>query len=179
MIFVTVGAQMPFDRLIRAVDDWVGRTRRADVFAQIGSTGWCPTHMRWVEFLRPEEFRQRVKSAQAVVSHAGMGTILTALQYGTPLLVMPRQAELSETRNDHQLATVRRFFELERIAVALDEVELAAKLDELEQIQPGEKIGPYASPQLLTILRRFVSTEAETHGTVFARLLSPKRRGSC
>ena len=60
-----------------------------------------------------------------------MGTILTALELGKPLLVMPRRAALGEHRNDHQLATVRRFAELGSVEVALDESELALKLDDL------------------------------------------------
>ena len=47
-------------------------------------------------------------AAAAIVAHAGMGTILTALETGKRLLVMPRRAALGEHRNDHQLATVSR-----------------------------------------------------------------------
>jgi len=36
MIFVTVGAQMAFDRLIRAVDAWAGVHPAVSVFGQIG-----------------------------------------------------------------------------------------------------------------------------------------------
>lgn len=36
MIFVTVGHQTPFDRLIRLVDRWAEENMRHDLFAQIG-----------------------------------------------------------------------------------------------------------------------------------------------
>lgn len=36
MIFVTVGTQVQFDRLIRTVDEWAGARARSDIFAQIG-----------------------------------------------------------------------------------------------------------------------------------------------
>jgi hypothetical protein len=61
----------------------------------------------------------------------GMGSILTALQYGKPILVMPRLGRLKETRNDHQVATAQRFREMGKVAVAMDEGEIVAQLDGL------------------------------------------------
>ena len=109
MILVTVGAQMPFDRLVRTVDDWAGRAGRSDVFAQIGHTRWRPRHLQWTAFIEPDEFRARAREAAVLVAHAGTGSILTALELGRPILVMPRRADLRETRNDHQIATATRF----------------------------------------------------------------------
>ena len=58
MIFVTVGAQMPFDRLITAVDQWAARHGRDDVFAQIGQNGAEPKHVEWTHLLDPSEVRE-------------------------------------------------------------------------------------------------------------------------
>ena len=63
-------------------------------------------------------------SADAIIGHAGIGTIITALQLAKPLLVMPRQGALRETRNDHQLATARRFCNFPSVHVAQDEHDL-------------------------------------------------------
>ena len=108
MIFVTVGAQMPFDRLVKAVDQWAASQGRGDV-AQIGSTDYRPSAIQWTRFLDPEKFKHRFETAKVVVAHAGTGSIITALQLGKPILVMPRRANLRETRNDHQVATADRF----------------------------------------------------------------------
>ena len=40
MIFVTVGSQLPFDRLVRAVDDWAAGNGGAAAFAQIGASSY-------------------------------------------------------------------------------------------------------------------------------------------
>jgi UDP-N-acetylglucosamine transferase subunit ALG13 len=113
VIFLTVGTQLPFDRLVAAVDAWVaGRAGgQAEVFGQIsdpGSAGYRPRHFEWVADLDPAEFEARFRAATHVVAHAGMGTIIGALGQGKPLLVMPRRAHLGEQRNDHQFATVQR-----------------------------------------------------------------------
>ncbi len=156
MIFVTVGTELPFNRMVRVVDEWAQATGRRDIVAQIGETDWQPTHIGWSKFLQPPEFARNFAEAEVVVAHAGMGTILSALQWEKPILVMPRRASLGEQRNEHQMATARHLSELGKINVAMDEAELRAKLDGLGQLRPRDKIGAYASDSLITALRDFI-----------------------
>jgi len=156
VIFVTVGAQMAFDRLVRSVDEWAAARARSDVFAQIGPSAYEPRAIEHERFLAPARFRERLAASTAVVAHAGMGSILSALQFGKPILVMPRRGDLRETRNDHQVATAERFAALGRVAVAMTDDELPARLDELEALSASEPISEHASPQLLDALRRFI-----------------------
>jgi UDP-N-acetylglucosamine transferase subunit ALG13 len=156
MIFVTVGTDLPFDRLVRTVDAWAGETQRTDVFAQIGETAWRPTHIRFSKFLEPEEFRRCFNESTTIVAHAGMGTILSALQWGKPILVMPRQASLNEHRNEHQLATAKHLAGLGKIDVAFDEHSLRQKLERLSDLAAKERISPHASASLISALRAFI-----------------------
>jgi UDP-N-acetylglucosamine transferase subunit ALG13 len=156
VIFVSVGMQMPFDRLCKTVDAWGGERDRKDIFMQIGSTAWRPSNCEYVELLNPDEYADRVKQAEVLVMHAGTGSILAAMKYGKPIIVRPRVARLRETRNDHQLATVRRFKELSGITVALDEQELLQKLDTLHTVSKPEELSPSASKELISALRTFI-----------------------
>lgn len=160
MIFVTVGHQMPFDRMIRAIDDWAKLRNRNDVFAQIGDTGYTPSHIQWASTIDPAQFRQRIADADVVVAHAGTGTILTALELGVPILVMPRRAALMETRNDHQVATAQRFLDMGRVAVAMDETELPIKLDELSDLKAGGTISSHASAELINAIASFIHSKS-------------------
>jgi UDP-N-acetylglucosamine transferase subunit ALG13 len=160
VIFVTVGTQLPFDRLISAVDGWAAVTGARDVFAQIGPSDLVPQHIEAQAFISPEECRRRMLEADAIVAHAGMGTILSALQIGKPIVVMPRRAALGEHRNDHQVATARRFGEFAGVLVAHDGGDLAARLGELDALQLGERISPYASPELISALSAFIGDGA-------------------
>ncbi|HOA73905.1 MAG TPA: glycosyltransferase [Phycisphaerae bacterium] len=146
MIFVTVGAQMPFDRLIRVVDEWAGRHQRTDVFAQIGQAQYQPRHIRSCESMGPDEFHATLEAANAVVAHAGMGSIISAVERRKPILVMPRRSDLGETRNDHQVATARQFGALGLVEVAMDEHELAAKLERIDELQAAPGPDGRASP---------------------------------
>lgn len=156
MIFVTVGTDSPFDRMVRVIDAWVGETGREDVFAQIGEGGWEPEHMAYAQKLDPRDFKERFRAADMIIGHAGMGTILSALHYGKPILVMPKKASLGEQRNEHQLATAGRMRDLGKVAVAFDENELREQLDRLGDVVPAQKISPFASDSLITGIRSFI-----------------------
>ena len=157
MIFITVGYQMAFDRLIDAVDRWAADHPESEMFAQIGPSELRPKNIPFTAFMEPVEFTRRVEECSVLVAHAGMGSILTALQYGKPILVMPRHAAKGETRNDHQIATSQRLGERPGIEVAMNESEIADKLDRLANLAAPPKISDVASPELLTRLRGFIA----------------------
>jgi len=158
-IFVTVGTELPFDRLIRAVDQWAGEHGRgSEVFAQIGHTQYVPEHIGWSPMIEGELFRQLFAHADLVIAHAGMGTILAALEGSHPLIVVPRCARFGEHRNDHQLATVARLAERELVDVARDEVELIEWLDRGVHCATRRHLGPSADPRLIAAARSVIIT---------------------
>lgn len=162
MIFLTVGTQLPFDRLTRTVDAWcAARGRRAEVFGQIGVLGpdnHRPEHFEFVETLAPEAFDARFAAADAIVAHAGMGSIIGALTAGKPIALLPRRADLGEQRNDHQLATAARFRDRPGVLVAETEAMLATVLDSLGGADGAgaPAIEPYAEDRLIAALRDFI-----------------------
>ncbi len=157
MIFVTVGEQLPFDRLIRAVDQWASKQQR-EVFAQIGRSAYRPRHIYYKAFMEQIEFRQKMQEAQLIVAHAGMGTIITALEMELPIIVMPRRAAFGEHRNDHQIDTAKRLSSLSYVSVAFDEIELGQKLSQMEneggKQETRNKIN--LSPLLIKDIRDFI-----------------------
>lgn len=167
MLFVTVGTDVPFDRMVRVIDEWAGATGRTDVFAQIGNSTFQPRHITCARFVRPAEFARRLAASRVVIAHAGMGSILSALHAGKPILVMPRRLKFRETRNDHQVATAQHLLRMGKVAVAFDEQELREKLDNLDALTGAEPIGPHASPRLTDALRQFI------HGRTVVDLVSP------
>jgi UDP-N-acetylglucosamine transferase subunit ALG13 len=157
LIFLTVGSQMPFDRLVVAVDDWGRSHPETEVMAQIGSTPYKPLHLRSVEALSPAKFNDYCQSAQLIVAHAGMGSILTALRYGKPIVVMPRKGALKETRNDHQVAAGDWLKSLQGVFFAEDEIALPVAIDAaMAQSLAPEPIANQASQVLIQGLRRFI-----------------------
>jgi UDP-N-acetylglucosamine transferase subunit ALG13 len=164
MIFVTVGSQEPFDRLIRTVDEWAASRSRTDVFAQIASSDFEPRHIKFTRFIEPAEFNRVMQETRLIVAHAGMGSIISALELGKPIVVMPRRAEFRETRNDHQVATAERFGAQGRILVAADERDLPEKLDQALTLGDSARIETQASPRLIATIRSFLDGHASGLG---------------
>lgn len=158
VIFVSVGSMMPFDRLVRAADDWAAAHPGTDVLIQLGNGKHLPTHARHVRLMPPGEYRRLVETADLFVAHAGMGSIISAIQAGRPLLMLPRRASLGEHNNEHQLATVRNVANRPGLHHVEHEGELGGAIDRL--LSGGAAvpapISPYASPELLAAVRGFV-----------------------
>lgn len=128
MIFATVGTQIPFDRLIRILDQ-VAPMLDEEIIAQTSAEAkYKPENIRTVAFLPPAEFNAMFDSARLVVAHAGMGTIISAMTARKPIILFPRRASLGEHRNDHQMATARQLEDDGAITVAYDADTLRALL---------------------------------------------------
>ncbi len=156
MIFVTVGTQLSFDRLISAVDQWASKNPGIDIYAQVGPTDSSPKNIKYSDFLSPDKADELFKKSSLIVSHAGMGSILTALKYKKPILIMPRRASLGEHRNDHQLATAKWLGDSPGVTVAWDEKEIDGLLDNRNALNGGDGICDHASPELINYLKKII-----------------------
>lgn len=103
MIFVTVGGQLPFDRLIDAVNKFALGIEEPVLAQTLTHRQW--SHIETVHSLSPDAFGARCHEARVIVGHAGIGTYLTARELGKPLVIVPRRALLREHRSDHQMDT--------------------------------------------------------------------------
>lgn len=140
MIFLTVGTQFPFDRLTRSVDEAVnGTSLWQDLFGQIGDGSYKPRNFPTVPFLKKDEYDRCMREATGIISHAGIGTIATALEYGKPLLVMPRMKKAGEVVNDHQLAIARKFEQMGYLLAAYDPTDLPTAIKKLKAFVPRRR----------------------------------------
>ncbi len=140
MIFLTVGTQFPFDRLVKAIDDVFDQGLiNEEIFAQIGETSYKPHNFESVVSLDKKVFDKYLKEASSVISHAGMGTITMALDNEKPLLVMPRLKKYGEVVNDHQVVIAKRFSELGHLLAVYDVKELPDGIRKLKNFVPKER----------------------------------------
>ena len=137
MIFLTVGTQFPFDRLVTAVDDAAGQGLFKDeMFAQIGNSAYRPRNFKAVCSLDKQEYDEMLRCAAGVISHAGMGTIAAALEHKKPMLVMPRLKRFGEVVNDHQVQIARQFERDGYVVAAYGVEELPEKIKTLNSFVP-------------------------------------------
>ena len=137
MIFLTVGTQFPFDRLVKAVDAAAETGRICDeIYAQIGDSAYRPRNFEYMKFLEKRSFDDCVRKASHIISHAGIGTITMAMDNNKPILVMPRLKRYGEVVNDHQVAIARRFEQMGYIFAVYDTDRFQQKIAEFLSFVP-------------------------------------------
>jgi UDP-N-acetylglucosamine transferase subunit ALG13 len=110
LLFATVGATLPFDRLV----DSVAQLKQAGaipeaVRLQTGVGGRRPDGVTVSETLPFAEIQTLLRDASIVVCHGGTGSIITALRQGCHVIAIPRQSEKGEHYDDHQVEIVDAF----------------------------------------------------------------------
>ena len=153
MIFVTTGTQLPFPRLIDAMEAIAAKSDErilAQTGAETGAAARWP-HLELHSTLRPEAFEAAFREARLIVGHAGIGTVLSAQRFRKPLILLPRRTALGEHRNDHQMATARQLDGRQGLTIAWEADALAALVAETGQPPMG---GADAAPALADFLTR-------------------------
>lgn len=113
MILVTLGTQdKPFDRLIRAVEKQIDNgTIKDDVIVQAGVTQYKSDKMNIVDYIPIDDFDDIIKKADLIISHAGVGSIITGLKYNKKVIATARLKKYGEHVNDHQIQILDNFSE--------------------------------------------------------------------
>lgn len=157
MILATVGTQLPFPRLMTALDG-IAKRHELRVVAQCCEvTEGLSIEMR--PFIKPADFDELARQATVLVGHAGIGTIIGAERTSRPLILFPRRASLGEHRNEHQLATARAMEKRPGIYVAWDEEALEKLLTE-GPLAPLESGKSPTLPGLIGTVSAFVMNDA-------------------
>jgi len=155
-VFMTVGSMLPFDRLVRAMDSWAKAHPEAQVFAQIGETRLRPMNMDYAPMISPAEYRRHFIDSDVVVSHVGMGTVISASEFCKPLVMLPRRAELKEHTNNHQFETAKWLEGRSGLDIVYSERELAGAIANSLGADLGSTIDTGTRGKLIDTLRQFI-----------------------
>lgn len=155
MIFVTIGTQLPFPRLVDALAE-LAPALDEEIIAQVGPDDTPPrAGITQHATLPPAEFKTLFAQARVVVAHAGIGSILSAKAARKPLIVLPRRFDRGEHRNDHQLATAQAVQDVTGIHVTWQTEDLLPLLQQPDLAPANPTPGPQAAP-LIARLRELV-----------------------
>ncbi len=104
MIFVTLGTQkFQMNRLVKAIDELSEKGIVKDEFLiQTGASTYKPKHCKYVDFMDQKEYAENINKCSLLITHAGVGTIITGKNAGKPVIVVPRLNKYGEHVDDHQ-----------------------------------------------------------------------------
>ena len=129
LLFATVGATLPFDRLVKSVAEVQAEGGIPErLVIQTGEGGFRPAGAEVVETLGFDAIQQLLIEADIVVCHGGTGSLITALRQGCRVVAMPRLSELGEHYDDHQSEITEAFAARGLIQVARSTADLREAL---------------------------------------------------
>ena len=106
-IFVTVGTTLPFDRLIKKIDE-IAKDTKFQINVQMGNSSYSCSNLSKVwKMLSVVDLSAEINAADVVVMHAGIGTIIDLVKIDKPCILVPRLQKFNEAVDDHQLQICR------------------------------------------------------------------------
>ena len=140
MIFVTVGTQkFQLNRLLRLIDECVLKQNITDtVIAQTGGSDYIPQNYEYQKFFDKQQFQQMLETADMIIAHSGVGTIISALRLDKPVIVFPRLFKYNEHVDDHQVE-IAKAFEKKGYALCCYEDSNLIELIETSRTHPAVK----------------------------------------
>lgn len=111
MIFVTLGTQdKSFKRLLNDIQEQIDkRNIKEKVIVQAGYTKFESKNMEIFDLIDKEEFDKYIKECDLLITHGGVGSILTGLKNNKKVIACPRLAKYQEHINDHQIQIIENF----------------------------------------------------------------------
>ena len=137
MTLVILGTQdKEFKRLLKMVESQVKKGNLKDVVVQAGQTTYKSNYMEVFDFIPMTKFNKFIKEADLVITHGGVGSIITALKNDKKVIAIARLSKYEEHENDHQLQIVEEFTHLGYILSCKNEKELEKNLEKLDAFKP-------------------------------------------
>lgn len=112
MILITLGTQdKQFTRLLDNIQKCIDKGIINDkVVVQAGFTKYNSKDMEIFDLIDRDKFNELIKECDLLITHGGVGSILTGLKNNKKVIVCPRLAKYKEHINDHQIQIVNNFY---------------------------------------------------------------------
>lgn len=138
MILVTLGTQdKSFKRLLDAIQKQIDNGNIKDkVIVQSGCTQYESKDMEIFDLIDRDEFTNLIKECDLLITHGGVGSILTGLKNNKKVIAVPRLKKYKEHTNDHQLQIIEKFVEAGYILPLYDLDSLDKTLKQVNKFKP-------------------------------------------
>ena len=111
MILVLLGTQNnSFHRLLEEIEKNIkDGTIKEEVIVQAGYTKFQSHRMRIIDLMSKEQLNKFQSEASLIITHGGVGSIISSIEKGKKVIAVPRMHEYGEHVNNHQKEIVSNF----------------------------------------------------------------------
>ncbi len=156
MILVTLGTQdKGFERLLKQVDEEIKKGNiKEKVVVQAGYTKYESPNMKIFDLIPADEFDDLVSKARLIITHAGAGSILSAVKKGKVVIAAPRLKKYGEHTNDHQLQIAKEFADAGYILELRDFHKLDKLLEKSKTFKPKKFVSN--TPNMVKLVSDYI-----------------------
>ena len=144
MILVTLGTQdKQFTRLLKDIDSEITKGNiKEKVIVQAGYTidKYQTDNMEMFDLIDRDEFNKLVNECSLLITHGGVGSILTGLKAGKKVIACPRLFKYKEHMNDHQVHIINEFAKAGYILAYNENDDLSKILKKAEKFKPNKYV---------------------------------------
>ena len=156
MILVMLGTQNnSFHRLLEEIDDLINKGIINDeVVVQAGYTKYKSKNMKIFSLIPLEELEELIEKADLIITHGGVGSIISSLKKGKKVIAVPRLHEYQEHVNNHQKEIVETFDKKGYIIGIQDVKELNEAIEKSKDFIPEKYLS--SNKKMLNIIENFI-----------------------
>lgn len=134
MILVTLGTQkQQFTRLLDYIEE---SYINDEIIVQAGYTEYRSSKMKIFDFIDYDEMNKYLDNADLIITHAGTGSIVSALQKNKKVIACARKSEYQEHVDNHQEEIVSVFYEEGYILKIDDSINLDEIMKNINKFKP-------------------------------------------
>ena len=144
-----------FHRLLEEIDRLIeNKVINEEVIVQKGYTKYESKNMKTIDFISRDELENLEKQASYIITHGGVGSIVSSLEKGKKVIAVPRLHKYSEHVNDHQKEIIKKFNENKNIIGIQSVGELEDAVKRVSEFKPNQFKGN--NQKMLKIIECFI-----------------------
>lgn len=138
MILVLLGTQHNgFERLLNAIQSNIDKgVINEEVKVQAGFTKFESKDMEIFNLIDKSKLLELQDQADLIITHGGVGSIVSSLKKGKKVIVVPRLKKYGEHVNNHQIQIARRFAQEGYVKYVLNMKHLEKALKKIKEFEP-------------------------------------------
>ena len=144
-----------FHRLLEEIDKLINDGQiKEEVVVHAGYTKYESANMKIFDFISSEELEKLEQEASCIITHGGVGSIISSVEKDKKVIAVPRLKQYGEHVNDHQLDIVQSFDKLGYIIGITDVSQLGDALQQIETFEPKKYI--QNTGKIINIVQDFI-----------------------
>ena len=158
MILVLLGTQNnSFHRLLEKIDELIEKkVINEKVVVQARHTKYESKNMQIFSLIPQEELEKYQEKADLIITHGGVGSIVSSIKLGKKVIAIPRLHQYQEHVNDHQKQIVKSFSKKGYIIGINDVEELEEAIYKAHEFIPNKYETREGENRIIKIIEQFI-----------------------